>query len=98
MRAVHTLLCLNLAYEDSQISAVINGRKTEFLLVQMTPSNWYQWFDQQQPSDGEWTEVYIIMPSCKNKVQIMQLTSQFDFLTALLEYLYLEGSRLDFDP
>ena len=54
-------LFFNIIAYDNNIRTVVlpDGKKREYLYVSMTPSNWYQWFDPQQPGDSEWTTVCI---------------------------------------
>lgn len=46
------------AYEDNKRSVVLSdGKKKDYFDVSMIPSDWYQWFDPDQPEDGSWTKV-----------------------------------------
>ena len=53
------------AFKNNKREAIINKKKVEYYYTSMTPANWYQWFDPQQPDDGPWTQVpnsyYIIL-------------------------------------
>jgi len=64
-------MLFTLAFKSHKRKATINRKKMEYYYTSMTPANWYQWFDPQQPEDGPWIGVHTYYNSYYNNTQCL---------------------------
>ena len=50
-----------IAFENNKRSVILpdDGKKRTYYDISMIPTNWYEWFDPDQPEDDSWINVRI---------------------------------------
>ena len=53
------MYCDNIAFYDNKRHVVlpVDGKTRTYYYISMIPTNWYEWFDPDQPEDGSWINV-----------------------------------------
>ncbi len=44
-------------YDNKRYVVLDDGKKNTYYYISMIPTNWYEWFDPDQPEDDSWINV-----------------------------------------